>query len=74
MHYFASALRTSTSVKEGGNRWMAIKDLAPAVNERRLYRKRDGSAVDVNQVHARINNYEYLFEKNGSRVRLRAMP
>ncbi|MEY2553272.1 MAG: hypothetical protein QOC57_1132 [Ilumatobacteraceae bacterium] len=61
-------------IKEGSNRWVAIKDLAAAVNERRLYRKKDGSPVDVNQVHARINNYEYLFEKNGSRVRLRAVP
>ena len=61
-------------IKEGGNRWMASKDLASAVNDRRLYHKKDGSPVELNQVQARINNYEYLFEKNGPRVRLRTVP
>lgn len=61
-------------IKEGGNRWMSVKELATAVNERHLYRKKDGSPVELNQVHARINNYEYLFEKNGPRVRLRQVP
>jgi hypothetical protein len=42
-----------------------VRQLADAVNERGLYRKRDGSPVEVNQVHARTSNYEALFEKNG---------
>ena len=45
--------------------------LADAVNARGLYRKRDGSPVEVNQVHARTNNYQDLFEKNGSLICLR---
>jgi hypothetical protein len=36
-----------------------------------LYRKRDGSPVEVDQVHARTNNYANLFEKNGSAIRLK---
>jgi hypothetical protein len=61
-------------IDENGNRWTSINDIAAAVNSRRLYRKRNGAPVDLNQVHARINNYEYLFEKAGPRVRLRQVP
>ena len=54
-----------------GNRWMNIRDLGNEVNQRDLYRKRDGSEVEINQFHARINNYKNLFERNGPTVRLR---
>lgn len=36
-----------------------------------LYRKRDGSPVEVNEIHARTNNYQDLFEKDGSLIRMR---
>jgi multidrug resistance efflux pump len=61
-------------LSENGNDWMTVSALAKAVNERGLYVKRDGSAVEVNQVHARTHNYEGKFEKDPadrSRVRLR---
>jgi hypothetical protein len=61
-------------IKESGNRWMTIKELAATVNNRHLYHKKDGNPVELNQIHARINNYEYLFEKDGPRVRLRQVP
>jgi hypothetical protein len=61
-------------IKESGNRWMTVKELCEAVKNRHLYHKRDGSPVEINQIHARINNYEYLFEKKGPRVRLRQVP
>jgi hypothetical protein len=48
-----------------------VRQLADAVNERGLYRKRDGSPVEVNQVHARTSNCEALLEKNGPMIRLR---
>src|SRR5205085_7162313 len=38
---------------------------------RALYRKKDGTPIEPNQVHARTKNYDELFEKNGPRVRLR---
>jgi hypothetical protein len=41
------------------------------VNQRQLYRKRDGSPVESNQIHARTKNYTALFEKDGPRIRLR---
>jgi hypothetical protein len=61
-------------LRENGNRWMTVSELAKAVNEKRLYSKRDGSPVEPNQIHARTNNYSEMFEKNPtdrSRVRLR---
>jgi hypothetical protein len=61
-------------LSENGNNWMTVSALAKAVNERGLYVKRDGSPVQVNQIHARTHNYEDRFEKDPadrSRVRLR---
>jgi hypothetical protein len=40
---------------------ITARQLADAVNERGLYRTRDGSPVEVNQIHARTSNYEALF-------------
>src|SRR5262249_51664880 len=58
-------------LEDAGNEWMTARELADAVNRRGLYRKRDGSPVEVNQVHARMNNYSDLFEKNGPKIRLK---
>jgi hypothetical protein len=58
-------------LQEHDNDSMTARALADAVNDRGLYRKRDGSPVEVNQVHARTNNYQDLFEKDGSLIRLR---
>lgn len=57
-------------LKENDNRWMHVGELADAVNTRGLYRKRDGSTVEPNQVHARTKNYSSIFEKNGPQIRL----
>ena len=54
-----------------GNEWMSARELTDEVNRRGLYRKRDGSALEVNQVHARTNNYGDLFEKDGPKIRLK---
>ena len=58
-------------LENAGNEWMTARELADAVNRRGLYHKRDGSPVEVNQVHARTNNYGDLFEKSGSKIRLK---
>jgi hypothetical protein len=61
-------------LSDNGNKWMSVSELARAVNERGLYAKRDGSPVEVNQIHARTHNYDKKFEKDPtdrSRVRLR---
>lgn len=58
-------------LRENGNEPMTVRQLTDAVNERGLYHKRDGSPVEVNQVHARTSNYEALFEKDGALISLR---
>jgi hypothetical protein len=58
-------------LEDAGNEGMTARELADAVNRRGLYRKRDGSTVEVNQVHARINNYGDMFEKDGPKIRLK---
>lgn len=58
-------------LESNGNRWMTVRELADEVNGRDLYRKRDGSKVEPNQIHARTKNYTSIFEKDGPRVRLR---
>jgi hypothetical protein len=58
-------------LRENGNQPMTARALADAVNDRGLYRKRDRTPVEVNQIHARTNNYQDLFEKEGSQIRLR---
>jgi hypothetical protein len=58
-------------LRENDNQPMSVRQLTDAVNERGLYRKRDGSPVEVNQVHARTSNYEALFAKDGALIRLR---
>lgn len=59
-------------LRERGNEWTTARELADAINSRRLYRKRDSTDVEVNQIHARCNNYPDLFEKNDSLIRERS--
>lgn len=59
-------------LRENDNRWMTVNELVTEVNRQGLYRKRDGTEVGANQIHARTNNYDSLFEKDGPRVRLKA--
>jgi hypothetical protein len=54
---------------EQHNRWMTVHELADAINERKLYEKRDRSAIEPSQIHARANKYPGRFEKDGPRVR-----
>lgn len=58
-------------LRENDNEPMTVRQLTDTVNDRGLYRKRDGSPVEVNQVHARTSNYDGLFEKDGAVIRLR---
>lgn len=58
-------------LSEHGGGWMSTTDLAHEVNRRGRYAKADGSEVTAFQVHGRTKNYPDLFERDGSRVRLR---
>lgn len=59
------------TLRDNGNAPMTARALAAAINERGLYRTRDGSPVEVNQVHARTSNYQELFDKDGPLIRLK---
>jgi len=58
-------------LRENDHKPMTARELADAVTERGLYRKRDGSRVEINQIHARTNNYDAIFEKDGTLIGLR---
>jgi hypothetical protein len=58
-------------LQENRNQWMEAKDIAHHVNRQSLYRRGDGAPVDTSQIQTRTNNYQHLFEKQGSRIRLR---
>ena len=62
-------------LRENGNSWMSVHDLASQINERALYEKRDKSLVDPTQIHARASKYPDWFEKlesDRSQLRLKA--
>jgi hypothetical protein len=61
----------SVVLSDGNNEWMTTRELADEVNRRGLYRKRDGSPVESNQIHARAKNYDHMFDKDRQLVRLR---
>lgn len=58
-------------LRDRANAPMTAQELADAVSRRGLYRKRDGTAVEPAQVHARVHNYGRLFVREGGRIRLR---
>jgi hypothetical protein len=54
-----------------GNEPATARELADEIHRRDLYRKRDGSPVEINQIHARVNNYGSMFEKVENKIRLK---
>lgn len=56
---------------ESGEEWMTTSSIASEVNARGHYEKADGSPVTSYQIHGRTRKYPRLFERDGSRVRLR---
>ncbi len=55
-------------LREHGNPGMRAPDIARDVNRRGNYVKRDGTDVQLNQMHARVGNYPDLFEKRNSLI------
>jgi hypothetical protein len=58
-------------LREEGNYWTTTEEIAGKVNAAGNYHKKDRSAVTAFQIHGRTKNYPHLFERDGSRVRLR---
>lgn len=57
-------------LREHGNDPMSAREIADEINLRELYTKRDGSRIEVSQIHARAKNYATQFAKVGSKLRL----
>ena len=57
---------------ECDEKWLSTRQLADRVNERRRYRKKDGSDVTPYQIHGRTRQYSHLFEQQKQQVRLLA--
>ena len=51
--------------------WMSTPQLADEVNRRGRYRKKDGSSVTALQIIGRAHKYPDVFERSGTRVRVR---
>mgnify|MGYP000097145425 CR=1 FL=1 len=60
-------------LEENGNRWMDISEIADKVNRQNLYRRKDDEPLPSYQVHLRTMTaqYQHLFEKDGSLVRMK---
>jgi hypothetical protein len=52
-------------------RWRTTSELAALVNDAGRYHKGDGTLITPFQIHGRTRKYDHLFERDGSRVRLR---
>ena len=60
-------------LRQRGNAWTKISDVAEMINTQGLYMKANKSPVEPNQLHARANRptYQPMFEKQGPMIRLR---
>ena len=45
-------------------------DIAFEINRRGLYRMRDGRPVEAQQIHARVGNYDHLFAREGTFIKM----
>lgn len=50
---------------------MTTQELADAINSRKLYRKKDGSDIEPNQISARLSNHPELFVRVDGEIRLK---
>lgn len=59
-----------TVLKDAPGNMLRAADLAALINQRHLYRMRDGRPVETQQIHARVNNYPRLLAKKGTFITL----
>lgn len=61
-------------LRESGNLPTSARQLTDDINERSLYRTREGGPVEMSQVHARTSNYDKVFDKAGPLIWLKDEP
>ncbi|PKO12836.1 MAG: hypothetical protein CVU39_22120 [Chloroflexi bacterium HGW-Chloroflexi-10] len=57
-------------VLQEARRPMTTREIADAVNQRKLYHRKDGKPVPAKQIGARVNNHPELFIKDNSKIGL----
>jgi hypoxanthine-DNA glycosylase len=57
-------------ILKGKNRAMTTQEIANELNEKGLYKKKDGTMITAFQIHGRTRKYPTLFDRNGSLVNL----
>ena len=55
-----------TVLKDSPSKRLTAYEIAVQIEERRLYRMRDGRSVEPQQIHARVGNYPQLFMRDGN--------
>jgi hypothetical protein len=58
-------------LRESSEEWLTTDELARRINAASRYAKGDQSPVTGFQIHGRTRNYPHVFDRQGSRVRLR---
>jgi hypothetical protein len=53
-----------------GNRWMTVRELADAVNQRGKYSRKDKVDLTPYEVHVYARYYPMIFERGGTSLRL----
>jgi hypothetical protein len=60
-----------TVLRDAPGQRMRPAELAAAIHARGLYRMRDGRPVEAQQIHARVGNYDDLFDRDGTFITLK---
>jgi hypothetical protein len=58
-------------LRENGNRWMSVAEIAHEINRRDLGQNFVGVEVSIPKVRRQTRNYSNIFERSGWMVRLR---
>lgn len=58
-------------LKESKNSSLTINEIAEILNKKKLYVKKDNSAITAFQIHGRTSKYKDIFSRNGKNVSLR---
>lgn len=51
-------------------RGLSTREIAAAINRRRLYERGDGAPINASQVSARARRYAHLFDRTGATILL----
>lgn len=59
-------------LRQAGAEGLPAADIAAQINRDQTYAKRDGSPLELSQIHAYVAAYSEIFERHDRRIRLKA--